>query len=329
MKEVTYLDAINEALIEEMERDDSVFVMGEDVAVGYGGGGIFGATRGLVERFGTGRVIDTPLSELAITGAAIGAALVGLRPVAEIMFADFLSIIMDQLVNNAAKMRWTLNGERDVPIVYRTAYGAGIGAGFHHSQSFEAWVAGVPGLKVAMPSDPKDAKGLLKASIRDNDPVIFLEHKLLYKRSKGEVPEEEYTIPLGKGDIKRPGTDVTIVGTGAMVRLALEAAETLEKKGVSAEVVDPRTIQPLDEDLILDSVKKTGRAIIVHEAPVFGGFGGEIAAILADRGIDYLDGPVKRVGALFTPIPNWIEMERYYLPSVEKILKATEEVIRY
>ena len=329
MKEITYLQAINEALIEEMERDERVFMMGEDVAVGYGGGGVFGATRGLVEKYGNERVIDTPLSEVAISGAAIGAALVGLRPVAEIMFADFLSIIMDQLVNNAAKMRWTLNGEWDVPIVYRTAYGAGIGAGFHHSQSFEAWVAGVPGLKVVMPSDPKDAKGLLKTAIRDNDPVIFLEHKLLYKRASGPVPEEEYTIPFGKGEIKRAGSDLTIVGTGAMVKLALEAAEQLEKSGLSAEVVDPRTIQPLDEELILESVKKTGRAIIVHEAPVFGGFGGEIAAILADKAIDYLDGPVKRVGSLFTPIPNWIEMEKYYLPSVQKILDAAGEVIRY
>lgn len=329
MKEITYLQAINEALIEEMERDKRVFVMGEDVAVGYGGGGVFGVTRGLAEKFGTERVVDTPLSEVAISGAAIGAALVGLRPVAEIMFADFLSIIMDQLVNNAAKMRWTLNGEWDVPIVYRLAYGGGIGAGFHHSQSFEAWVAGVPGLKVVMPSDPRDAKGLLKASIRDNDPVIFLEHKLLYKRSTGKVPDEDYTIQLGKGEVKRAGTDITIIGTGAMVRLSLDAAVELEKRGVSAEVIDPRTIQPLDEKLILESVKKTGRAIIVHEAPVFGGFGGEIAAILADKAIDYLDGPVKRVGSLFTPIPNWIEMEKYYLPSVQKVLDAAGEVVRY
>jgi pyruvate/2-oxoglutarate/acetoin dehydrogenase E1 component len=329
MKEITYLEAINEALFEEMERDERVFVLGEDVAVGYGGGGVFGVTRGLAERFGTQRVIDTPLSEVAIAGAAIGAALIGLRPVAEIMFADFLSIIMDQLVNNAAKMRWTLNGEWDVPIVYRAAYGAGIGAGFHHSQSFEAWVAGIPGLKVVMPSDPKDAKGLLKTAIRDNDPVIFLEHKLLYKRASGPVPEEEYTIPFGKGEIKRCGSDLTIISTGAMVKLALEAAEALEKKGVSAEVVDPRTIQPLDEELIVESVKKTGRAVIVQEAPVFCGFGGEIAAILADKAIDYLDGPVKRVGSLFTPIPNWIEMEKYYLPSVQKVLDAAGEVIRY
>ena len=329
MREMTYVEAVNEALIEEMERDERVFIFGEDITIGYGGGGMFGATRGLADRFGLDRVIDTPLSEVAIAGAALGAAMVGLRPVAEIMFGDFISIIMDQLVNNVAKMRWVLNDEVDVPIVYRTSYGAGICAGFHHSQSFEACLVHVPGLKVVMPSDPADVKGLLKSSIRDNDPVMFMEHKLLYKRLSGPVPEEEYLIPLGKGEIKREGDDVTIVATGAMVRRSLEAAEALGKQGVSAEVIDPRTIQPLDEELILKSVEKTGKAVVVHEAPVFGGFGGEIAALLADRGIDYLDGPVKRVGAPFTPIPNWIRMEEYYLPNVDKILKAVKEVIAF
>ncbi len=327
MREITYVEAINEAITEEMERDEGVFIFGEDITVGYGGGGMFGATRGLAEKFGPERVIDTPLSEVAITGAALGAALVGLRPIAEIMFGDFISIVMDQLVNNVAKMRWVLNDEVDVPIVYRTSYGAGIGAGFHHSQSFEAWLAHVPGLKVVMPSDPADAKGLLKTSVRDNDPVIFMEHKFLYKRLSGPVPDGEYLIPLGKGDVKRAGEDVTIIATGNMVRRSLEAADMLQKKGVSAEVIDPRTILPLDEELILDSVKKTGRAIVVQEAPTFGGFGGEIAAMLADKGIDYLDGPVKRVGALFCPIPNWIKMEEYYLPNVEKIVNAVAEVI--
>ena len=329
MREITYVEAINEALLEEMARDESVFIFGEDIAIGYGGGGMFGATRGLVEKFGPDRVIDTPLSEVAIAGAALGAAMVGLRPIAEIMFGDFLAIIMDQLVNNMAKMRWTLNGKFDVPIVIRTSYGAGIGAGFHHSQSFESWLANVPGLKVVMPSDPADAKGLLKTAIRDNDPVVFMEHKFLYKRLKGPVPDGEYLIPLGKGEIKRPGEDVTIIATGNMVRLALESAIALQAKGVSAEVLDPRTILPLDEELIIQSVKKTGRAVIVHEAPTFGGFGGEIAGILADKAIDYLDGPVKRVGALFTPIPNWIKMEEYYLPSVEKIVNAVAEIIRF
>ena len=329
MREITYVEAINEAILEEMARDESVFIFGEDIAIGYGGGGMFGATRGLVEKFGPDRVIDTPLSEVAIAGAALGAAMVGLRPIAEIMFGDFLAIIMDQLVNNMAKMRWSLDGKFDVPIVIRTSYGAGIGAGFHHSQSFESWLANVPGLKVVMPSDPADAKGLLKTAIRDNDPVVFMEHKFLYKRLKGPVPDGEYLIPLGKGEIKRPGEDVTIIATGNMVRRALEAADALQAKGVSAEVLDPRTILPLDEELIIQSVKKTGRAVIVHEAPTFGGFGGEIAGLLADKAIDYLDGPVKRVGALFTPIPNWIKMEEYYLPSVEKILNAVAEIIRF
>ncbi len=328
MRELTYVEAINEALREEMERDGRVFLLGEDISVGYGGGGMFGATRGLAERFGAQRVIDTPLSEVAITGAALGAALVGLRPIAEIMFADFLAIAMDQLVNNVAKMRWSLGGEADVPIVYRVTYGAGVGAGFHHSQSFEAWVAHVPGLKVVMPSDPADAKGLLKTAIRDNDPVIFLEHKYLYKRLKGPVPDGEHLVALGKGEVKRAGRDVTLIATGNMVRKALEAAEVLAGKGVSAEVVDPRTLVPLDEELILESVKKTGRAVIVQEAPVFGGFGGEIAGLLADKAIDYLDGPVKRVGAPFTPIPNWIKMEEFYLPGVEKIVEAVGEVVR-
>jgi len=329
MREITYVEAINEAILEEMARDESVFIFGEDIAIGYGGGGMFGATRGLVEKFGPDRVIDTPLSEVAIAGAALGAAMVGLRPIVEIMFGDFLAIIMDQLVNNMAKMRWSLDGKFDVPIVIRTSYGAGIGAGFHHSQSFESWLANVPGLKVVMPSDPADAKGLLKTAIRDNDPVVFMEHKFLYKRLKGPVPDGEYLIPLGKGEIKRPGEDVTIIATGNMVRRALEAADALQAKGVSAEVLDPRTILPLDEELIIQSVKKTGRAVIVHEAPTFGGFGGEIAGILADKAIDYLDGPVKRVGALFTPIPNWIKMEEYYLPSVEKIVNAVAEIIRF
>jgi pyruvate/2-oxoglutarate/acetoin dehydrogenase E1 component len=213
--------------------------------------------------------------------------------------------------------------------VYRTSYGAGIGAGFHHSQSFEAWLAHVPGLKVIMPSDPADVKGLLKSAVRDNDPVMFMEHKLLYKRMSGPVPEDEYLVPIGKGDIKKQGTDLTIIAMGAMVRLSLEAAEILDQKGVSTEVVDPRTILPLDESVILESVKKTGRAMIVHEAPVFGGFGGEIAGLLADKGIDYLDGPVKRVGAPFTPIPNWIKMEEHYLPSVDKIIDAAREIVQF
>jgi pyruvate/2-oxoglutarate/acetoin dehydrogenase E1 component len=325
---MTYVEAVNEALHEEMARDEKVFIVGEDISVGYGGGGIFGATKGLRESFGPDRVIDTPLSESALAGLGVGAALSGLRPIVEIMFMDFLAISMDQLVNNAAKMRWCLGGGVDVPVVYRTAYGAGVGAALHHSQSFEAWFHHVPGLKVVMPSTPADAKGLLKSSVRDNDPVIFMEHKFLYKRMKGPVPEGEHLVPIGKGEIKREGKDITIVATGAMVQRALDAAVELEKKGLDAEVLDPRTILPLDEELILGSAEKTGRVVVVHEAPVRGGFGAEVAALLADRGIDYLDGPVKRVGGRFCPVPSSPAMEQYYLPGVDRILEAVGGIVK-
>ena len=327
MKDLFYLDAVNEALTEEMARDDKVFIIGEDIAVGYGGGGVFGATRGLLDKFGEERVIDAPLSESAIAGCAIGAALVGYRPIVELMFGDFLTIASEQIVNCAAKMRWSLGGEVDVPIVYRTAYGGGVGAGMHHSQCFESWFAGVPGLKVVLPSTPSDAKGLLKAAVRDNDPVIVLEHKFLYKRLRGPVPDEDYIVPIGKGDIKREGEDVTIIAMSAMVQQALEAANLLEQENIQAEVLDPRTILPLDEELILQSVEKTGKVVIVHEAPVIGGFGGEIAAILADKGIDFLEAPVKRVGAPFCPVPSSPEMEQFYLPNAEKIIKAVLEIV--
>lgn len=327
MKELFYLDAVNEALTEEMARDDSVFIIGEDIAVGYGGGGVFGATRGLLDKFGENRVIDAPLSESAIAGCATGAALVGYRPIVELMFGDFLTIASEQIVNCAAKMRWSLGGDVDMPIVYRTAYGGGVGAGMHHSQCFESWFAGVPGLKVVMPSTPADAKGLLKAAVRDNDPVLVLEHKFHYKRLKGPVPDDDYIIPIGKGDIKREGEDVTIIALSAMVQQALKAAEQLERENIHAEVVDPRTILPLDEEIILKSVEKTGKAVIVHEAPVIGGFGGEIAAILADKGIDFLEAPVKRVGAPFCPVPSSPEMEEFYLPNAENIVQAVQEIV--
>lgn len=326
MKELTYLEAINEALTEEMERDERVFIMGEDISKGYGGG-IFGVTKGLAEKFGPERVIDTPISESGIAGCAIGAALAGYRPIVEFMFSDFILIAMDQIVNIAAKMRWCLDGKEGVPIVYRTAYGAGVGAALQHSQSFEAFFAHVPGLKVILPSTPADAKGLMKAAVRDEDPVIFFEHKYLYRTLKGPVPVEEEVIPISKGDVKRGGGDLSIIATGAMVQVALAAAEALEKSGVSAEVIDPRTILPLDKETILESVQKTGKVIIVHEAPTTGGAGGEIAAILADEGFDMLDGPVKRVGGQFCPIPFSPEMEKFYLPSVEKILEAAESLI--
>ncbi len=328
MREITYVEAINEALHEEMERDENVFALGEDIAVGYGGGGVFGATRGLRDRFGEERVIDTPLSESAIAGCGAGAALVGTRPVVEIMFGDFLTIALDQVVNSAAKLRWCLDGKVGVPVTYRTASGAGVGAGLHHSQSFESLLCNVPGLKVVVPSTPYDAKGLLKSAIRDDDPVVVLEQKLLYKTAKGPVPEEEYLVPLGRGEVKRPGGDLTIIAYGAMVQTALETAEKLRDRGIEAEVVDPRTLLPLDEDIILESVRKTGRVIIVHEAPTFGGFGGEIAGLIADKGVDYLDGPIKRVGAHFTPIPTSRAMEQFYLPSSPRIIEAAAEVMR-
>ncbi len=326
MRELTFGEAINEALKEEMARDERVYLIGEDIRIGYGGGA-FGVSKGLLAQFGPDRVIDTPISESAIAGTSVGAALWGMRPVAEIMFADFMALAMDHIANSAAKMRFAYAGGATVPVVFRMAFGAGVGAAMHHSQSTEAWITNVPGLKVVMPSTPADAKGLLKSSIRDDNPVVFLEHKLLYSRLKGPVPEGEFLIPLGKSDVKRAGEDLTIIATGAMVQQALAAAETLEKEGVKAEVVDPRTLVPLDREGILESVKKTGKVVIVHEAPTFGGFGGEIAAMIAEEGFYTLDAPIKRVGAPFTPVPAHPLLEQFYLPNAEKIVKAAKEIL--
>jgi pyruvate dehydrogenase E1 component beta subunit len=326
MRELTFGEAINEALKEEMARDERVYLIGEDIRIGYGGGA-FGVSKGLLAQFGPERVIDTPISESAIAGTSVGAALWGMRPVAEIMFADFMALAMDHIANSAAKMRFAYAGGATVPVVFRMAFGAGVGAAMHHSQSTEAWITNVPGLKVVMPSTPADAKGLLKSSIRDDNPVVFLEHKLLYSRLKGPVPEGEFLIPLGKSDVKRAGEDLTIIATGAMVQQALAAAETLEKEGVKAEVVDPRTLVPLDREGILESVKKTGKVVIVHEAPTFGGFGGEIAAMIAEEGFYTLDAPIKRLGAPFTPVPAHPLLEQFYLPNAEKIVKAAKEIL--
>jgi len=326
MRELTFGEAINEALKEEMARDERVYLIGEDIRIGYGGGA-FGVSKGLLAQFGPDRVIDTPISESAIAGTSVGAALWGMRPVAEIMFADFMALAMDHIANSAAKMRFAYAGGATVPVVFRMAFGAGVGAAMHHSQSTEAWITNVPGLKVVMPSTPADAKGLLKSSIRDDNPVVFLEHKLLYSRLKGPVPEGEFLIPLGKSDVKRAGEDLTIIATGAMVQQALAAAETLEKEGVKAEVVDPRTLVPLDREGILESVKKTGKVVIVHEAPTFGGFGGEIAAMIAEEGFYTLDAPIKRLGAPFTPVPAHPLLEQFYLPNAEKIVKAAKEIL--
>jgi len=327
MRELSYVEAINEAMKEEMRRDPRVFIMGEDIRYGHGGG-IFGATKDLYEEFGDERVIDTPLSELAISGAAAGAAFMGMRPIADLGFADFIAISMDIIANGAAKFRWASNGKYGCPVVYRAAFGAGVGATLSHSQSPEAWLMNVPGLTVIMPSTPYDAKGLLKAAIRYDDPVIFFEHKYLYRRLKGEVPKEEYVIPIGQADVKREGSDVTIVATGAMVQQALAAADFLEEKDdIGAEIVDPRTLLPLDEETIIQSVQKTSRVVIVHEAPVTGGFGAEVAAIIAQNAIDYLDAQIERVGAPFCPVPSNRNMEQnYYLPDAKKIVQAVRQL---
>ena len=318
MRELTYREAIREALREEMRRDDRVFVMGEDVAV-YGG--LFKVTEGLLAEFGPERIFDTPLSESAIVGAAVGASLMGMRPVAEVMFADFTTVAMDAIVNHAAKINYMSGGETPAPLVLRMAYGAGPRWGSHHTQSVESWIANVPGLTIVMPATPYDAKGLLKAAIRTPNPVIFLEHKLLYGK-KGEVPEGDYIVPIGKAEIKRPGDAVTVVASGLMVDRALGAARTLAEEGISAEVIDLRSVQPLDEETILASVEKTGRLVIVHEAPVRGGFGGEIAAVVANKGLGFLDAPIERVGAPWTPVPFGQLLVDVYVPKADDIIRA-------
>jgi len=329
MRELTLLDAINEAMHEEMARDPRVYVFGEDVRVGYGRGGAFGATNGLLTKFGSERVIDTPISESAIAGLSVGAAIWGMRPIAEIMFADFVALAMDHMVNSAAKMRYAYAGEATVPITFRMACGAGVGAALHHSQSPEAWIMNVPGLKIVYPSTPYDAKGLLKSAIRDDNPVVFFEHKFLYSRLKGPVPEEEYLIPLGKAEVKREGGDLTIIAYGAMLQQALKGADLLAQEGVKAEVLDPRTLLPLDKEIILESVKKTGKALIVHEAPTFGGFGGEIAAIIAEEAFYSLDAPVKRVAAMDTFCAYQPKLEDVILPRTDHITAAVKQLLAY
>jgi len=325
VREITYLEAIREALWQEMERDERVFIIGEDVGV-YGGA--FGVTLGMVEHFGEERVIDTPISEYGIAGAITGAALAGMRPVGEIMFMDFTTFAMEQLVNQAAKMRFMFGGTIEVPFVLRTPAGSGTGAAAQHSQSLEAWFVHVPGLKVVMPSTPYDAKGLLLASIRDCNPIIFVEHKLLYK-TKGPVPEEPYTIPLSTAEVKREGRDLTIVAVSIMVKRALEAAEQLAQEGIEAEVVDPRTLKPLDEETIVRSASKTGRVLIVHEACKTGGYGGELAATIAgSEAFDYLDAPIVRLAGRDIPIPYNRTLERHTVPQVEDIVEAARRLAR-
>lgn len=324
MREITYQEAVRESMSQIMRENERVFILGEDIGV-YGGA--FGVTRGMIEEFGPERIRNTPISEAAIAGAAVGSALTGARPILELQFSDFITIAMDQIVNQAAKLRYMYGGKGSVPMVLRTPAGSGTGAAAQHSQSLEAWMAHIPGLKVVQPSTAYDVKGLLKAAVNDNNPVIFYEHKLLYQ-TKSDVPEELYSIPLGKADIKREGTDVTIVATAVMVHRALEAAKALEQEGIDAEVIDPRTLVPLDMETIEKSVIKTGRVVVVHEAVKRGGYGGEIVSnIVEGEAFDYLDAPVKRLGGRPVPIPYNPELEKAAVPQMEDIVRAVKETL--
>lgn len=324
MRELTYRDALREALREEMLRDKTVFLLGEDI--GRYWSGAFKVTKGLAEEFGDERVRDTPISESAIIGVAVGAAITGMRPVAEIMFGDLSALAMDQICNQAAKICYMFGGQTKVSLVVRTPFGAGVNIASHHSQSLEAWFMHTPGLLVAMPSTPCDAKGLLKTAIRGNNPVMFFEHKLLYP-IKGEVPEEDYTIPFGVADVKLEGEDATIFATLYMVHKALAASQELRKQGISVEVIDPRTLVPLDKQGIIKSVKKTGRIVIVTEDSKTAGISAEIAAIVAEEALDYLDAPIRRVAEPDTPIPFSPPLEQFVIPNEKTIIKAVKEVL--
>lgn len=325
-REISFQQALNEALHSEMAHDDSVFLMGEDVGET---GGIFTVSKGLFEQYGADRVRDTPISEAGFVGCGVGAAIAGMRPVVEIQIFDFVALTMDMLVNQAAKFRFMLGGKNTVPLVIRGPQGGGIRLAAQHSQSLEAWFTHIPGLVVIAPSTPYDAKGLLTAAIRDDNPVIFLEAKLLYMGSPGPVPEASYALPIGKADIKRSGSDVTVVATMAMVPRALAAAEQLEREGISVEVVDPRTLRPLDEETILTSVRKTGRLVIAHEAWTTGGFGAEVAAVVAEKALMDLDAPIRRVGALDVPMPYHDGLEREVIPSTERLLAEIRQVVEF
>ena len=326
MPNITYREAIRDAMVEEMRRDERVFLMGEDIGT-YGGA--FGVSAGMLEEFGPERIVETPISEDAIVGAAAGAAMVGMRPIAEIMFMDFILLTMEPLVNQAAKARYMFGGKATVPMVIRMAGGSGTGAAAQHSQSLETILMHIPGIKVVAPSTPYDAKGLLISSIRDLNPVCFLEHKLLYK-TKGEVPEGEYTIPLGVADVKRIGSDITVVTSGIMVHKSLEAAEILESEDISVEVVDPRTLRPLDMDTIAKSVKKTGRLLVVHEAVKTAGWAGEVMASVSETSAwDYLDAPMRRLAGKDVPIPYNRELEAAAVPQVEDIVKEIRAIVTF
>ncbi len=324
MKEITYKEALREALSEEMIRDENVFLMGHDIGI-YGGG--FGVTEGLVLQFGEQRVIDTPISEAIIAGLATGAAISGLRPVIEAMFSDFVTLMMDNIVNQAAKFSFMSASQACVPLVLRMPAGCGTGAGAQHSQSLEAWMCHVPGLKVVFPSNPYEAKGLMKAAIRDNNPVIFFEHKLAYS-SIGYVPEDEYVIPIGQANIMRKGNHITMVSYGHSVQKCLMAAAHLKEIGISAEIIDLRTLYPLDEATIINSVKKTGRVMIVHEAVKTGGLGGEISAILSEKAFSYLKAPILRIAGKDVPIPFSKTLEEACVPQIQDIENAAKRLMR-
>lgn len=322
-RELPYVSAMSEAVAQLMREDDSIFVAGEDVA-GYGG--VFGTFRGLLEEFGERRVVDTPISEAAIVGLGTGAAACGLRPIVDLMFMDFLGVAMDQVVNQAAKMKYMFGGKAKLPLTITTFAGAGLGAAAQHSQSLEAWLCHVPGLKVVMPSTPYDLKGLLVAAVRDDNPTFVIGNKLLLGTT-GPVPEELYEVPIGQAHVAREGDDVTLVGIGRMAVEALAAADTLADEGIEVEVIDPRTLQPLDVDTIVGSVRRTNRVVVVHEAVRFGGIGAEIAAQIQEAAFDHLDAPVARVGAPFSPVPFSPVLERAYVPDAARIAEAVRAVV--
>lgn len=322
--QATYLEAIRQGIWEEMERDPNVFLLGEDIGI-YGGA--FKVTQGMLERFGDKRVVDTPISESAIVGAAIGASFMGMRPVAEMQFADFISCGFDQIVNFAAKSRYRWNAP--APLVVRAPSGGGIHGGPYHSQNPEAWFVHTPGLKVIEPSTAYDAKGLIKSAIRDNDPVIFFEHKALYRKVKEEIPDSEYTVPIGKAKVVREGKHLSVITYGAMVYVAREAAESLDREGVSIEIVDLRTLLPIDEETVLASVRKTSKAIVLHEATLTGGIGGEISARISEKAFENLDGPVVRIAAPDTPVPYASSLEQAFLPNAAKLIEKARWLAAY
>lgn len=327
MPVISYIQAVNDALREEMNRDDHVFVMGEDVGIN---GGVFRATEGLIDQYGEDRVIDTPLAESAIAGVGIGAAMYGMRPVAEMQFADFIMPAVNQIVSEAAKIRYRSNNDWQAPITIRAPYGGGVHGALYHSQSVEALFANVPGLKIVMPSTPYDVKGLLKAAIRDNDPVLFFEHKRAYRLVKGEVPEEDYTLPIGKADVKCEGDDITVITYGLCVNFALQAAENLEKEGVSAHILDLRTVYPLDQEAIIAAAAKTGKVLLVTEDNKEGSVMSEVAATISEHCLFDLDAPIQRLAGPDTPsMPYAPPMEKYFMMNPEKVEHAMRELAEY